>query len=115
MKRSEAYSKIKELGLQKEIEKAYGRNFTQVATSLLEEAINKFLAGTKKEEKKKKEKEEKEEKKEEVTAKVTEPVVTAPSSDSMKGSIESKFSKLIEILTKKRILLRSELSYIVEA
>lgn len=112
MKRSEAYSKVKELGLQKEIEKAYGRNFTQVATSSLEEAINKFLAGTKKEEKKKKEKEEK---KEEVTVKVTEPVVTAPSSDSMKGSIESKFSKLIEILTKKRILLRSELSYIVEA
>ena len=112
MKRSEAYSKVKELGLQKEIEKAYGRNFTQVSTSLLEEAINKFLAGTKKEEKKKKEKEEK---KEEVTAKVTEPVVTAPSCDSMKGSIESKFSKLIEILTKKRILLRSELSYIVEA
>ena len=112
MKRSEAYSKVKELGLQKEIEKAYGRNFTQVSTSLLEEAINKFLAGTKKEEKKKKEKEEK---KEEVTAKVTEPVVTAPSSDSMKGSIESKFAKLIEILTKKRILLRSELSYIVEA
>lgn len=113
MKRSEAYSKVKELGLQKEIEKAYGRNFTQVSTSLLEEAINKFLAGTKKEEKK--EKEEKEEKKEEVAVKVTEPVVTAPSSDSMKGSIESKFSKLIEILTKKRILLRSELSYIVEA
>ena len=112
MKRSEAYSKVKELGLQKEIEKAYGRNFTQVLTSLLEEAINKFLAGTKKEEKKKKEKEEK---KEEVAIKVTEPVVTAPSSDSMKGSIESKFSKLIEILTKKRILLRSELSYIVEA
>lgn len=112
MKRSEAYSKVKELGLQKEIEKAYGRNFTQVSTSLLEEAINKFLAGTKKEEKKKKEKEGK---KEEVTAKVTEPVVTAPSCDSMKGSIESKFSKLIEILTKKRILLRSELSYIVEA
>lgn len=112
MKRSEAYSKVKELGLQKEIEKAYGRNFTQVSTSLLEEAINKFLAGTKKEEKKEKKKEEK---KEEVTAKVTEPVVTAPSSDSMKGSIESKFSKLIEILTKKRILLRSELSYIVEA
>lgn len=112
MKRSEAYSKVKELGLQKEIEKAYGRNFTQVSTSLLEEAINKFLAGTKKEEKKKKEKEEK---KEEVAVKVTEPVVTAPSSDSMKGSIESKFSKLIEILTKKRILLRSELSYIVEA
>lgn len=112
MKRSEAYSKVKELGLQKEIEKAYGRNFTQVSTSLLEEAINKFLAGTKKEEKKKKEKEEK---KEEVAIKVTEPVVTAPSSDSMKGSIESKFSKLIEILTKKRILLRSELSYIVEA
>ena len=104
MKRSEAYSKVKELGLQKEIEKAYGRNFTQVSTSLLEEVINKFLAGTKKEEKK-----------EEVTAKVTEPVVTAPSCDSMKGSIESKFSKLIEILTKKRILLRSELSYIVEA
>lgn len=112
MKRSEAYSKVKELGLQKEIEKAYGRNFTQVSTSLLEEAINKFLAGTKNEEKKKKEKEEK---KEEVAVKVTEPVVTAPSSDSMKGSIESKFSKLIEILTKKRILLRSELSYIVEA
>ena len=112
MKRSEAYSKVKELGLQKEIEKAYGRNFTQVSTSLLEEAINKFLAGTKKEEKKKKEKEEK---KEEVTAKVTEPVVTTPSCDSMKGSIESKFSKLIEVLTKKRILLRSELSYIVEA
>lgn len=112
MKRSEAYSKVKELGLQKEIEKAYGRNFTQVSTSLLEEAINKFLAGTKKEEKKKKEKEEK---KEEVAIKVTEPVVTTPSSDSMKGSIESKFSKLIEILTKKRILLRSELSYIVEA
>ena len=112
MKRSEAYSKVKELGLQKEIEKAYGRNFTQVSTSLLEEAINKFLAGTKKEEKKKKEKEEK---KEEVAIKVTEPVVTTPSSDSMKGSIESKFSKLIEILTKKRILLLSELSYIVEA
>ena len=112
MKRSEAYSKVKELGLQKEIEKAYGRNFTQVSTSLLEEAINKFSASTKKEEKKKKEKEEK---KEEVAVKVTEPVVTAPSSDSMKGSIESKFSKLIEILTKKRILLRSELSYIVEA
>lgn len=113
MKRSEAYSKVKELGLQKEIEKAYGRNFTQVSTSLLEEAINKFLAGTKKEEKKKKE--EKEEKKEEVAVKVTEPVVTTPSCDSMKGSIESKFAKLIEILTKKRILLRSELSYIVEA
>ena len=113
MKRSEAYSKVKELGLQKEIEKAYGRNFTQVSTSLLEEAINKFLAGTKKEEKKKKE--EKEEKKEEVTVKVADPVTTAPSDDSMKGSIESKFSKLIEILTKKRILLRSELSYIVEA
>ena len=112
MKRSEAYSKVKELGLQKEIEKAYGRNFTQVATSSLEEAINKFLAGTKKEEKKKKEKEEK---KEEVAVKVTKPVVTAPSSDSMKGSIESKFAKLIEVLTKKRILLRSELSYIVEA
>lgn len=112
MKRSEAYSKVKELGLQKEIEKAYGRNFTQVATSLLEEAINKFLAGTKKEEKKKKEKEEK---KEEVAVKVTEPVTTTPSDDSMKGSIESKFAKLIEILTKKRILLRSELSYIVEA
>ena len=110
MKRSEAYSKVKELGLQKEIEKAYGRNFTQVSTSLLEEVINKFLAGTKKEEKKKKE-----ETKEEVTAKVSKPVVTAPSNDSMKGSIESKFSKLIEILTKKRILLRSELSYIVEA
>ena len=112
MKRSEAYSKVKELGLQKEIEKAYGRNFTQVSTSLLEEAINKFLAGTKKEEKKKKEKEET---KEEVTAKVTKPVVTAPSCDSMKGSIESRFAKLIEILTKKRILLHSELSYIVEA
>lgn len=112
MKRSEAYSKVKELGLQKEIEKAYGRNFTQVSTSLLEEAINKFLAGTKKEEKKEKKKEEK---KEEVTVKATEPVVTTPSSDSMKGSIESKFAKLIEILTKKRILLRSELSYIVEA
>ena len=112
MKRSEAYSKVKELGLQKEIEKAYGRNFTQVATSLLEEAINKFLASTKKEEKKKKEKEET---KGEVIAKVAKPVVTAPFNDSMKGSIESKFSKLIEILTKKRILLRSELSYIVEA
>ena len=110
MKRSEAYSKVKELGLQKEIEKAYGRNFTQVSTSLLEEAINKFLAGTKKEEKKKKE-----ETKEEVTAKVAKPVVTASSNDSMKGSIESKFAKLIEILTKKRILLCSELSYIVEA
>ena len=74
MKRSEAYSKIKELGLQKEIEKAYGRNFTQVATSLLEEAINKFLASTKKEEKKKKEKEET---KEEVAVKVTEPVAVS--------------------------------------
>lgn len=39
MERQELYAKIKKLGLQEEVKKAYGKNFTQVGNSDLEKII----------------------------------------------------------------------------
>lgn len=39
MERNEIYAKIKELNLQEEIKKAYGKNYTQVGNSDLEKII----------------------------------------------------------------------------
>lgn len=39
MERSEIYAKIKELGLQEEVKKTYGKNYTQVGNSDLEKVI----------------------------------------------------------------------------
>lgn len=39
MERSKIYAKIKELGLQEEVKRAYGKNYTQVGNSDLEKVI----------------------------------------------------------------------------
>ena len=104
MNRKELYAKVKEYGLQDAILKKHGKNFTQCSNSDLESAVlahQKGVAKTVKAPVK------------EETKKVAEPV--KESTPKMKGSVESKFVKLVEILGKKRILLQSEVDAIANA
>ncbi len=89
MTRKELYDEIRALGLTEEVKKKFNRHFTNVSTIELEKLI--FKAET---EKSKKEREK---------------------SPSMSGTVEAKFTKLVEILGKKRILLKSEVDAICNA
>lgn len=84
MKRSEIYVLIKQYGLEDEVKKEYGVNYTNVYSEGLEKMIARHL-------------ETKEEK------------------DAPKECCnDTKFQKLVEVLLKKRILLRSEFDYIMK-
>lgn len=100
MTRKELYNKITELNLQEEVKKVCGRNYTQAPNSVLEAVIAK--AGVKKEESKASK----------------EPEVPAKSpkcecQDKKQSSDETKLDRLIKVLNKKRILLYSEVEFIM--
>lgn len=83
MNRKDIYNKIKELKLEEEVKKVYGRNYTMVSSELLEVLIKKHNPKT-------------------TSSSTKEDVITK----------SSKLDKLIEVLSKKRILLKSEIEYI---
>lgn len=100
MTRKELYNKITELNLQEEVKKVCGRNYTQASNSVLEAVIAK--AGVKKEESKTP-------KESEVTAKS----LKCECQDKKQSSDETKLDRLIKVLNKKRILLYSEVEFIM--
>lgn len=88
--RKELYDEIKTLGLVEEIKAKYNRHFTNVSTKDLVSIIDSHkTTKTKK--------------------------VDSKKSPSMVGTTEAKFAKLVEILSKKRILLKSEVDAICNA
>ena len=92
MERKEAYEQIKKLGLQEECKKKFGKNFTQCKTSELEVIIRvaKVGVGTKVKTTKAASK---------TTIKIEEP--------------KDSFSKLLDILKKRHILLESDVKEIL--
>ena len=83
MERKEAYAKIKELNLQEECKKKYGKNFTQCKTDELIHLIQSFII--------------KERQSNEVESK----------------SLEDRFTKLVKLLQFRHILLDSEVKKIL--
>lgn len=94
MNRKELYDKVVELNLQEEVKKVCGRNYTQASNSVLEEVIRKAEAAK-------------------VMTEVATTTFNCPP-EAEKKDIESKFEKLIKILSHKRILLNSEVKSIME-
>ncbi len=101
--RKEIYAEITALGLQETVKKMYGRNFTQVRSKILARVIEKAKAP-------------KETAPTKVTAKkvIPKPIKKAtttktPTVDSTTFDVgASTVDKLIHLLVKKRILLKSE-------
>lgn len=81
MKRKQLYNEITSLGLQEEVKKKFGKNYTQCTNDQLNMIIDSVV-------------------------KTVIPVST-------KG--KSAFNKLVEILAKKKILLKSEVESIMNA
>lgn len=103
MTRKELYNKITELNLQEEVKKACGRNYTQATNSVLESVIAK--AEVKKEESK--------EPKVHKAPKAPAESAKCECKNEDKSSEESKLDKLIKVLHEKRILLNSEVKFIM--
>lgn len=80
MLRSELYEQIKKYGLEAEVKKQFGVNFTNVYNKGLEDVITNFLKNH-----------------------------SAPTCKCE----DCKFDKLVNVLMKKRILLKSEFDYIM--
>ena len=92
MERKEAYEQIKKLGLQKECKKKCGKNFTQCKTSELEAVIKAAKVRV------------------ETKVKTTK----AASKTTIKiGESRDSFSKLLDILKKRHILLESDVKEIL--
>ena len=92
MERKEAYEQIKKLGLQEECKKKFGKNFTQCKTSELEAVIKAFKVrvGTK--------------------VKTTK----AASKTTIKiGESKDSFSKLLDILMRRHLLLEADVNEIL--
>ena len=92
MERKEAYEQIKKLGLQEECKKKFGKNFTQCKTSELEVVIKAFKVrvGTK--------------------VKTTK----AASKTTIKiGESKDSFSKLLDILMRRHLLLEADVNEIL--
>lgn len=101
MTRKELYQKITELNLQEEVKKACGRNFTQAPNSVLIEIVGKAEVKSKVPKK----------------PEVSEAPAENPKcecQDKKQSSDETKLDKLIKVLTKKRILLDSEIEFILK-
>ena len=91
MERKEAYEQIKKLGLQEECKKKFGKNFTQCKTSELEAVIKAFKVG--------------------VGAKVK---TKAASKTTIKiGESGDSFSKLLDILMRRHLLLEADVNEIL--
>lgn len=100
MERKEAYAKIKELNLQEECKKQYGKNFTQCKTNELEYIIDSFNKNKVKA----------------ATKVVTEVKPTKATTEFAATTEEPKdcFYKLLAILRKRHILLESDIKNILE-
>lgn len=101
MTRKELYNKITELNLQEEVKKVCGRNYTQAPNSVLESIILLEQELRKEESKTSKESE--------VTAKS----LKCECQSKKQSSDETQLDKLIKVLTKKRVLLNSEVEFIM--
>lgn len=101
MTRKELYNKITELNLQEEVKKVCGRNYTQAPNSVLESIILLEQELRKEESKTPKESE--------VTAKS----LKCECQGKKQSSDETKLDKLIKVLAKKRVLLNSEVEFIM--
>ena len=88
MERKEAYEQIKKLGLQEECKKQFGKNFTQCKTNELEAIIKTAKIGVGAEVKATK-----------TTIKIEEP--------------KSPFSKLLDILMRRHLLLEADVNEIL--
>lgn len=84
MDRKELYAKIKEYQLEEVVKSATGRNYTQVSNA----ALNKFITDYK------------------------DAHSGKSDTENTHSSGSSAFDKLVELLKKKHILLKSEVSYI---
>lgn len=86
MERSKLYAKIKEYNLEEQVKNTYCRNFTQVKSNDLQKVINTYeeIKSNKKKAKK---------------------FISKGTNDMVK--------RLVEVLQKKRILLNSEVDYIL--
>ena len=87
MDRKKLYNEIASLGLKEEIKNKYGKNYTQCTNDQLQSMVNLAKAALEKQEKK---------------------------AGSPKGkSIDKAFLALLEVLERKKILLKSEKDYIL--
>lgn len=87
MDRKKLYNEISSLGLKEEIKNKYGKNYTQCTNDQLYSVVNLAKAALEKQEKK---------------------------AGSPKGkSIDKAFLALLEVLERKKILLKSEKDYIL--
>lgn len=84
MNRKDIYNKIKEYKLEEEVKKVYGKNYTNISTTCLYTLILKHQSKMK-----------------DHNAQEVNIVIESP-----------RLNKLIEVLAKKRILLKSEIEYI---
>lgn len=85
MNRKELYKQINELGLKEEIKKEYGKNYTQCSNEQLEAVVTSTLNAC-----------------------------SEVQDDLYNESVSYKcLSRLVEVLAKKNILLKSEVSYIL--
>ena len=92
MERKEAYEQIKKLGLQEECKKKFGKNFTQCKTSELEVIIRVAKVG--------------------VGTKVK--TTKAASKTTIKiGESRDSFSKLLDILMRRHLLLEADVNEIL--
>lgn len=94
MTRKELYQAIKDVHIEEDIRKTYGRNFTQCTNAQLEEACRKWS---------------KDSKKEHVVSSVA-----APKDKLVVKEGSGMLTRLLETLKKKRILLNSEFEYILK-
>lgn len=100
MERKEAYAKIKELNLQEECKKKYGKNFTQCKTDELTHLVQSFII--------------KEKKTNEINkGDVKRDVKTSVSEIGDKKDVWSVIKDLIKTLHSKHILLDSEVKKIL--
>lgn len=92
MERKEAYEQIKKLGLQEECKKKFGKNFTQCKTSELEAVIKAFTVG--------------------VGTKVKTTKAASKTTIKIEES-ENSFSKLLDILMRRHLLLEADVNEIL--
>ena len=104
MERKEAYAKIKELNLQEECKKKYGKNFTQCKTDELIHLIQSFII---------KEKQSNEVVKGTCSSADVEKAIKKETNQVESKSLEDRFTKLVEFLPVRHILLDSEVKRIL--
>lgn len=89
MNRKQLYNEITSLGLQEEVKSRYGKNYTQCSNEILQKLVDEVHRGLDE--------------------------ISSPKGRGVEQEVYNSLTALVEILAKKKILLKSEVDIIMNA